>query len=73
MLFSLLFIGRIKDLTMYIRLLFYTCRTLREGLLEDIERQFPKIIAEYKALRPPAEKQEEGNHGEEDAGMAARI
>jgi len=42
------------------------CRTLKEGLLEDMELQFPEIIAEYKALRP-AGKQEE----EKDAAAAA--
>ncbi|KAG7668816.1 hypothetical protein Ndes2526B_g00522 [Nannochloris sp. 'desiccata'] len=45
-------------------------RTLKEGLLEDIQSQFPEIIADYKALRP-AGKQEEAK--EVAAAAAAKT
>ncbi|KAL4515806.1 hypothetical protein Ndes2526A_g00510 [Nannochloris sp. 'desiccata'] len=45
-------------------------RTLEEGLLEDIQSQFPEIIADYKALRP-AGKQEEAK--EVAAAAAAKT
>jgi hypothetical protein len=45
----------------------YICRTLKEGLLEDIQRQFPQIIEEYKALRPAGNQEEK----EEEAAVAA--
>lgn len=50
--------------------LIHVCRTLKEGLLEDIQSQFPEIIADYKALRP-AGKQEEAK--EVAAAAAAKT